>query len=323
MSLLLLPANRKNLRKSIDQSVDLKFVQQFLSDDFINQIIKYSGIEGIRCWAMTKNSEHVFDKISIGDEVLFSEKNTGLFNYYAVVIGKIINYEFGPALWTIAGDSPWDHIFFLANITKVVVSKRAFVKQLGYAENFAVQGPVIVSDEKYNNIGSISQQFSIPLYDKVAEANVDKDFAGESVECIGTRRIGHSKFSKDVKTNYGYSCAVCGINEVEFLVSSHISPWYEDVDNRLNPSNGICLCSMHDKAFEHGFIGINDTYQIILSSHLNKSSLLCNELKRFEGKQINLPKVFPPDKNLLSKHREKNNLTNGNQRSTTSDNQIS
>jgi hypothetical protein len=283
-----------------------------LPDAFVDEIIKYSGIEGVRCWAMTKNSAHVFEKISKGDEVLLSEKGTGLFNYYAIVIVKIVSNEFGRELWPFVGNNSWDNIFFLANITRVIIPKGPFVEQLGYAKNFAVQGPIMVADAIYYELSSVSKQFNIPVFDKIAEVSVDMDFSSENVECIGTRRIGHSKFSKDVKTNYDYCCAICGISEIEFLVSSHNSPWSEDLDNRLNPSNGICLCSMHDKAFEHGFIGIDDSFQVIINVLLNKSSLLYHELKRFEGKKIRLPVNSPPDKNLLAKHRQKIIFYNGN-----------
>jgi hypothetical protein len=308
MSLILLPATRENLEKSVEHSVDAALADKYLPVDVKDQIRRYSGIEGIRCWAMTKSSARLFSRISNGDEVLLSEKGTGLFNYYAVVVGKTINHEFGTVLWPYVGKNPWDNIFFLGNITRVTIQKSQFVQELGYAKNLAVQGPLMIADDAYKKLGSVSSRFEIPVFDKVAEAHVDGNFLGESVECIGTRRIGHSKFSKHVKSNYSYSCAVCGIKEVEFLVSSHISPWCEDFNNRLNPSNGICLCSMHDKAFEHGFIGIDDNFCVLVTGLLDKSSLLYNELKRFEGTKIFLPSNFPPDKSLLAKHREKNNL---------------
>ena len=51
MSLLLVPATRENLEKSIEKSVDVSFAKKYLSPDFVDEILKFSGIEGIRCWA--------------------------------------------------------------------------------------------------------------------------------------------------------------------------------------------------------------------------------------------------------------------------------
>ena len=37
----------------------------------------------------------------------------------------------------------------------------------------------------------------------------------------------------------------------DFLVASHIFPWEIDENNCLNPLNGLCLNSIHDRAFDH------------------------------------------------------------------------
>ena len=47
-------------------------------------------------------------------------------------------------------------------------------------------------------------------------------------------------------------------------VGSHIKPWAEDKSNRLNPHNGICLNSIHDRAFDRGLITIDKGYKIII-----------------------------------------------------------
>jgi hypothetical protein len=43
MSLLLVPATRDNLEKSIEKSVDISFAVKFLELEFINEIIRISG----------------------------------------------------------------------------------------------------------------------------------------------------------------------------------------------------------------------------------------------------------------------------------------
>lgn len=308
MSLFLVPATRDNLEKSIEKSVDISFVQKYLPHHFIDEILKYSGIEGIRCWALTQNRITVFNDIKNGDEVLLTEKGTGRFTHYGIVVGKIQNVAFGKALWPIVGKSPWENIYFLANITSVSISKVELVTVLGYAENFTVPGIIKVDDTNYLNFGTIAQRFEIPVFDNVAETNEERDFSSEDISVFGKRRAAHHKFSKEVKKNYNYSCAVCGISETEFLVAGHISPWSEDRGNRLNPQNGICLCALHDKAFEHGYIGLTDNFTVVINPKVDKTSKLYALLKEFENKVIRIPLVDKPYVEFLKKHREKHSI---------------
>lgn len=296
------------MEKSIEKSVDIGFARNFFSSTFLDEILKWSGIEGIRCWATTKNRTTIFDNINDGDEVLLTEKGTGCFTYYGIVIGKSQNVEFGNALWPVVGKSSWENIYFLANITNVNIDKVKLVTGLGYAENFTVPGIIKVDDKKYLNFGSISQRFEIPVFDHVAETKEEKDFSSEDIPTIGKRRAAHYKFSKKVKENYNYSCAICGINQTEFLIAGHISPWSEDHENRLNPENGICLCALHDRAFEHGYIGLTDNFTIVISPKIDKTSKLYVVLKEFENKAIYIPSVNKPHIEFLKSHRKKHSI---------------
>lgn len=307
MGLLLAPATAENLQKSIENSIDISFARKYLSNGFVDEILKYSGGEGIRCFALTKNSKPTYDKINNGDEVLFSKKNTGLFTHYGVVIGKVHNVDFGENLWPELGKNPWEYIYFVGNITQVNIDKKALLTKLGYKENFVLPGIAFCSEEKTKDL-VISETYEIPVSDNIWEVNPEANFFGENIKTIGTRRKGHTEFSKNVKDNYDYKCAVCGISDKEFLVAGHISSWAEDPDNRTNRQNGICLCSLHDKAFEKGYIGLSDDYKIIINTEKEISMPLLENLKMFENKAISLPKKESPDKGLLQKHREKHNL---------------
>ena len=159
--------------------------------------------------------------------------------------------------------------------------------------------------DRYPKFDTISKKFEIPVYSYIAENNEDKDYSAQDIQVSGKRRQGHAKFSKTIKENYGYSCAICGITEPEFLISGHISTWAEDENNRLNPKNGICLCSLHDKAFEHGYISLDDDYNIILNKKIKHQSVLFKELARFDHKRIKLPAKFYPGVEYLRNHRRK------------------
>lgn len=60
-----------------------------------------------------------------------------------------------------------------------------------------------------------------------------------------------------ILNNYNTTCAITRINDTILLIASHIIPWADREDTRLNPENGICLSPLYDKAFDQGLISIN------------------------------------------------------------------
>ena len=46
------------------------------------------------------------------------------------------------------------------------------------------------------------------------------------------------------------NAALTGLGLQPVLRASHISPWSDDPENRLNPSNGILLAATYDAAFD-------------------------------------------------------------------------
>jgi putative restriction endonuclease len=64
-------------------------------------------------------------------------------------------------------------------------------------------------------------------------------------------------FRKSLFNVYGGQCALCDTRHPAFLVASHIVPWAENSQERLNPRNGILLCRTHDAAFETGLLSVH------------------------------------------------------------------
>lgn len=83
---------------------------------------------------------------------------------------------------------------------------------------------------------------------------------------VKTRGSAQKAFADVVKTNYGDRCAITGITSRPFLVASHIVPWSADQSIRLDPSNGICLSTFVDRAFEYGYLVIEDDLTIRIDS---------------------------------------------------------
>lgn len=118
-------------------------------------------------------------------------------------------------------------------------------------------------------------------------------------------RVNQNLFRQLILSIYQKKCAISGIDISEMLVAGHILPWAEYENERLNPENGICLSSIYDKAFEKGFIGIDENYKILISSELKKNvkkEYFQPFFGRFDGKSINLPDRFLPNKEFLRKH---------------------
>lgn len=72
-------------------------------------------------------------------------------------------------------------------------------------------------------------------------------------------RIGQGEFSNRVRKNYGTRCCFpdCDVAERGFLRGAHIARWSDAPELRGQISNGICLCLMHDQAFERGMFTID------------------------------------------------------------------
>jgi putative restriction endonuclease len=124
-----------------------------------------------------------------------------------------------------------------------------------------------------------------------------------------TTRINQSIFRKIILATYNNTCCITGINNTDLLVASHIAAWSEDKKNRLNPSNGLCLNALHDRAFDKYLITISAMdYKIKVSSKLKGKNNLPKIDRYFlelEGREINLPGKFLPGIEQLKKHNDK------------------
>lgn len=128
---------------------------------------------------------------------------------------------------------------------------------------------------------------------------------GKTREQLIRARVGQRAFRDWVLSSYNYACCITGIKQPELLIAAHIKPWSIDEKNRMNPSNGLALNALHDKAFEHGYFTITSDYIIKVSPFIRKQQNTSMDfLINFEGKKITLPSKFLPDPALLKYHNE-------------------
>jgi putative restriction endonuclease len=125
---------------------------------------------------------------------------------------------------------------------------------------------------------------------------------------IARVRRGQQFFRQTVINSYGVCCCISGINVPRLLVASHIMPWREFPEERLNPRNGLCLSSLHDAAFDDGLITLDKKLRLVVGKRLKSyfpQPMLEQNFLPFEGKAIRLPKkIAEPDPTFLRHHRD-------------------
>lgn len=120
-------------------------------------------------------------------------------------------------------------------------------------------------------------------------------------------RLAQNFFRGIVLASYGYECAICRLNVVELINASHIIPWRQDFSRRVDPTNGLALCALHDRAFDRGFFTISSSLKVIISKRVKydtTSRLQRIALLEIDGIRMEIPERFEPDAKALQYHRD-------------------
>ena len=122
-------------------------------------------------------------------------------------------------------------------------------------------------------------------------------------------RINQNFFREAVISAYSGKCCITGIAVPTLLVASHIKPWAasDPKTERTNPSNGLCLNALHDKAFDKGLITVLPNHEIRVSDKLKKEAETDTGiawLVQCDKQQIVLPHKFFPSKEFLEYHND-------------------
>ena len=132
------------------------------------------------------------------------------------------------------------------------------------------------------------------------------DGPSEIERTVNVRRL-QGFFRAAVLASYENCCAISGATIPELINASHIIPWRIDKSRRADPSNGIALNVLYDRAFDRGLIAFDNSLRIMVSSKLKLpkvSKIHKLILVDIEGKILREPKRFAPDPDALAYHRE-------------------
>lgn len=162
-------------------------------------------------------------------------------------------------------------------------------------ENLAYESELLISN------------FANEPIEKTTHINIDDLPLGKERETIIRARVNQSFFRSTILSSYNLKCCITGLSIPDFLVASHIVPWTKNEKIRLNPNNGLCLNSIHDKAFDKGFITVTADYKIKVSEYLNeykKETAVTDFFLNYENHSIILPDKFLPSKEYLDYHHQ-------------------
>lgn len=148
-------------------------------------------------------------------------------------------------------------------------------------------------------------KFQNKKIEEIENIEIENFPEGKERETIIKTRVNQNFFRSAILSSYNLKCCITGLSIPDFLVASHIKPWATDKKNRINPRNGLCLNSIHDKAFDKGFITVTPDYKVLISNFFDEYSddkTVNDFFLKFNNQKIILPDKFLPSKEFLDYH---------------------
>ena len=120
-------------------------------------------------------------------------------------------------------------------------------------------------------------------------------------------RLHQARFRGRVLPAYANQCAICRLKELRLLDAAHI---VRDADPSGLPlvPNGLSLCTIHHRAFDHDLVGISRDYDVHIAPRLleEEDGPMLDLLKGAHASRIQLParRTLQPDRELLAQRFE-------------------
>jgi putative restriction endonuclease len=121
-------------------------------------------------------------------------------------------------------------------------------------------------------------------------------------------RIHQARFRGRVVPAYSGQCAICRLREVRLLDAAHITGDLE-AEGEPSVSNGLALCSIHHRAYDHDLMAISPDYEVHVSTRLlqDEDGPMLELLKTFDRRPIVVPRrtSLQPDRERLAARFER------------------
>lgn len=147
--------------------------------------------------------------------------------------------------------------------------------------------------------GPLDEREPVHIEDEIARRYVVREVK---------QRIHQAQFRGAVLPAYRDRCAICRLKEMHLLDAAHITADAEEHGRPLI-SNGVSLCSIHHRAFDHHLVGIDPDYKVRVSRRLldEEDGPMLDLLKGFHAQAITVPRAAAarPDRERLAERYER------------------
>jgi len=123
--------------------------------------------------------------------------------------------------------------------------------------------------------GKIVTGDDLDVWDSRLEQQLESDTSVKETDrqAIVRARVGQGLFKQRVM-EIETRCRITGVDDPSYLRASHCKPWRDSSnEERLNGENGLLLTPSIDHLFDRGFIGFEDSGELIISPVAHKPSL--------------------------------------------------
>jgi putative restriction endonuclease len=142
---------------------------------------------------------------------------------------------------------------------------------------------------------------SVPIDDAVERRHIMRE---------ARSRLHQGWFRGVVLNAYNDRCTICRLHESRLLDASHIIPDARE-EGVAAVRNGLALCTIHHRAYDHDLVGISPDYRVHVAPRLldEDDGPMLDLLKAAEGVSIVLPGASRsrPDRDLLAVRFERFN----------------
>jgi len=103
-------------------------------------------------------------------------------------------------------------------------------------------------------------------------------------------RLHQARFRARVVPAYSSQCSICRLRELRLLDAAHIVGDAEDL-GEPSVTNGLSLCAIHHRAFDHNLVGISPDYVVHVSRRLreDEDGPMLELLKGFHDRPLIVP----------------------------------
>ena len=143
----------------------------------------------------------------------------------------------------------------------------------------------------------------LDVWERRLEEQVEADVSVTETdrEAIVRARVGQGLFKQRV-IQIQSQCRITGVDDLSHLVASHCKPWRDSSNEEpLNGENGLLLTPSIDHLFDRGFIGFEDSGELIVSPVAHKPSL--QKMGVETTRLLNVGKFTQGQRKFLDYHR--------------------